>query len=247
MAEMENKTEAGEVGRSVTAIVLAAGKGSRMESRIHKQYLELEGRPLVCHALAVFEASPVNRVILVAGAGEVEFCQSEIVEAYGFKKVAAVVAGGRERYHSVYEGLKAAEGCRDVLIHDGARPCVTEDIIRRAMEGAARYKACVVGMPVKDTIKVADQDDNACQTPDRSRLWQVQTPQAFSYGLVREAYDRLFEDPSAKRGITDDAMVVELMTGEKVRLIKGSYENIKVTTPEDLEVAGVFLRRRLRA
>ena len=228
--------------RDVTAIVLAAGKGSRMESRIHKQYLELEGCPLICHALAAFERSPVNRIILVTGAGETEFCRKEIVEAYGFGKVVAVVEGGRERYHSVYEGLKAAKGCQDVLIHDGARPCVTEDIICRAMEGAARYKACVIGMPVKDTIKIADEEGNASHTPDRSTLWQIQTPQAFSYGLVRTAYDRLFENPSMERGLTDDAMVVETMTKQKVHLIKGSYENIKVTTPEDLEVAGVFLR-----
>lgn len=230
--------------RDVTAIVLAAGKGSRMESQVRKQYLELEGRPLICYALEAFEKSPVSRVILVAGAGETMFCREEIVEAYGFKKVVSIVAGGRERYHSVYEGLKAAEGCRDVLIHDGARPCVTEDIICRAMEGAARYKACVIGMPVKDTIKIADEEGNASHTPDRSTLWQIQTPQAFSYDLVREAYDRLFENPSLEPGITDDAMVVETMTKHKVHLIPGSYENIKVTTPEDLEIAGLFLKRR---
>ncbi len=230
-------------GKETAAIVLAAGKGSRMESRVHKQYLELEGRPLICHALAAFEQSPVDRVILVAGAGEVEFCQKQIVEAYGFRKVAAVVAGGRERYHSVYEGLKAAQGCRYILIHDGARPCVTKEIILRSIEGAAAYGACVAAMPVKDTIKVADKDNNAFYTPDRSVLWMVQTPQSFSYDLVKEAYDRLFTDLSAERGITDDAMVVETMTQHKVHLIPGSYENIKVTTPEDLEIAALFLKR----
>lgn len=229
--------------RDVAAIILAAGKGSRMESRIQKQYLELEGRPLICHALSAFEDSPVSRIILVAGAGELEFCRREIVEAYGFRKVTAIVAGGRERYHSVYEGLKAAEGCEDVLIHDGARPCVTAEIINAAMEGAARYGACVVGMPVKDTIKVADSDGNAACTPNRSTLWMVQTPQAFSYRLVRMAYDRLFRNPPVQQKITDDAMVVEAMTQRKVHLIIGSYENIKVTTPEDLEIAGVLLKR----
>lgn len=240
--EMRMESVNGE--RDVAAIILAAGRGSRMESRVQKQYLELAGRPLICHALSAFEDSPVSRVILVAGAGELEFCRREIVEVYGFKKVAAVVAGGSERYHSVYEGLKAAQGCQDVLIHDGARPCVTAEIIRAAMDGAARYGACAVGMPVKDTIKVADRDGNAACTPDRSTLWMIQTPQAFDYGLVRAAYDRLFEDPSAQPTITDDAMVVEIMTRQKVHLVKGSYENIKVTTPEDLEVAGVFLKKR---
>lgn len=229
--------------RKVTAIVLAAGRGSRMESRVKKQYMELEGRPLICHALEAFERSPVDNVILVAGAGEEEFCKKEIVKAGGFRKVTAVVPGGKERYHSVYEGLKAAEGCDDVLIHDGARPCVTVEIIRAAMEGAVRYGACVAGMPVKDTIKVVDRQGNADHTPDRSSMWMVQTPQAFSYKVVRRAYDRLLENPSAQEGITDDAMVVETMTSQKVRLITGSYQNIKVTTPEDLEIAGIFLRK----
>lgn len=227
----------------VTAIVLAAGRGSRMESQVKKQYLELEGRPLLWYALEAFEKSPVDQVVLVCGAGEEEFCRKEMVEAGGFGKVAAVVAGGKERYHSVYEGLKAAEGCDQVLIHDGARPCVTGEIIWAAMEGAARYGACVVGMPVKDTIKVVDSQGDADYTPDRSRMWLVQTPQAFSYQVVREAYDRLFENPAAQAGITDDAMVVEKMTGHRVRLIRGSYQNIKVTTPEDLEIAGIFLRK----
>lgn len=228
---------------TVTAIVLAAGKGSRMETRVHKQYLELAGRPLICHALEAFEKSPVDRVILVSGAGEEEFCRREIAERYGFRKVAAVVPGGKERYHSVYEGLKAAKGSDIVLIHDGARPCVTGEIIRAAIDGAAACGACAVGMPVKDTIKIVDDQGDAEHTPDRSHMWMVQTPQAFSYGLIRKAYDRLFEETSRQRGITDDAMVVETMTRHKVRLIKGSYQNIKVTTPEDLEIAGIFLRK----
>ena len=233
----------GNEKRLVTAIVLAAGKGSRMETGVRKQYLELEGRPLICHALEAFEKSPVDRVILVSGAGEEEFCRREIVERYGFKKVEAVVPGGRERYHSVYEGLKAAEGSADVLIHDGARPCITREIIQAAMDGAAAYGACAAGMPVKDTIKMVDDQGNAYHTPDRSHMWLVQTPQAFSYELIKKAYDRLFEHPSAQEGITDDAMVVETMTRHKVRLFKGTYENIKVTTPEDLEIAGIFLRK----
>ena len=101
----------------------------------------------------------------------------------------------------------------------------------------------MAGMPVKDTIKVVDRQGNADHTPDRSSMWMVQTPQAFSYKVVRRAYDRLLENPSAQEGITDDAMVVETMTSQKVRLITGSYQNIKVTTPEDLEIAGIFLRK----
>lgn len=230
--------------RKTAAVILAAGRGTRMGGTIRKQYLELEGRPLICHALEAFERSPVDRIVLVTGAGEEEYCKREIVEGYDFSKVTAVVAGGRERYHSVYEGLKAVGHCDDVLIHDGARPCVTEEIIRAAMDGAAATGACVIGMPVKDTIKVADDHEDADYTPDRSRLWLIQTPQAFSFQLIMSAYEALLAHPHAQKGITDDAMVVEKMCGRKVHLIRGSYENIKVTTPEDLEVAGAFLRRR---
>lgn len=226
------------------AVVLAAGMGKRMNSAVPKQFMELAGRPMITYALEAFEKSPVDHVILVTGAEEVEYCQKEIVEAWGFHKVKAVVPGGKERYHSVYEGLKALENCSYVLIHDGARPLLDGAIIQAALDGARKYGACVTGMPVKDTIKVADQEGFAAHTPDRARLWQVQTPQAFCCRLVREAYDRLMADPALQKGVTDDAMVVESLTGERVRLIQGSYKNIKVTTPEDIVVAEAFLRER---
>ncbi len=229
----------------VTAIVLAGGRGKRMESDVQKQYMELLGRPLIYYSLAAFEASAVNRIILVTGAGEEDYCRKEIVEAYGFQKVAAIVPGGKERYHSVYEGLKAAISSAYVLIHDGARPCVTAEIIQAAIDGAAENQACVIGMPVKDTIKLADAEQYAETTPDRSRLWMIQTPQAFSYQLVMDAYKRLFQCEEYQKGITDDAMVVETMTAHKVRLIRGSYKNMKVTTPEDMAVAEIFLKSQL--
>ncbi len=228
----------------ITAIVLAAGHGRRMGDGIEKQYRELAGCPMVCHSLRAFEQSPVDDIVLVSGAGEEEFCRERIVKAYGFRKVAAIAAGGPERYHSVYEGLKAAKGCEYVLIHDGARPCVTESIIRAAIDGAVRFRACVTAVPVKDTIKVADPEGFARATLDRSVLWAMQTPQAFSYPLVLEAYSRILSGEYDLHDVTDDAMVVERMTGERVRLIRGSYENIKVTTPEDLAVAEAFLRKR---
>ena len=131
-----------------------------------------------------------------------------------------------------------------VLIHDGARPLVTQDIIRRTLKAAGEYGACVAAMPVKDTIKVADRDGFAEHTPDRSTLWQIQTPQAFHYGLVFDAYEKLLSDENCQKGITDDAMVVEIMTSKQVKLTEGSYENIKVTTPEDMKIAECFLRGR---
>jgi len=226
------------------AVVLAGGQGRRMHSAVQKQYMMLDGKPLISYALEAFDQSPVDEIILVVGAGEEEYVRRKIVGPLELSKVTAVVAGGRERYHSVYEGLKKLTGCDIVLIHDGARPLISEKIIRRAIDGARIYGACVVGMPVKDTIKVSNADGFACDSPDRSLLWQVQTPQAFFYTLIRSAYDRLMMDTALQHGITDDAMVLERQTDHKVRLVEGSYENLKVTTPEDMILAEALLKYR---
>ena len=223
------------------AIVLAAGQGKRMQSHVQKQFLLLNGRPLITYALEAFENSPVDQIILVAGPDEIRYCQEEIAEKYGFSKVTKVIAGGRERYHSVYEGLKAAEGAEYVLIHDGARPLLDQEMISRSLEGAKEYGACVVGMPVKDTIKTSGADGFVESTPDRSALWQVQTPQAFYYPWILEAYKKLFSREEYQQGVTDDGMVLESMTAHKVKLIEGGYFNIKVTTPEDMAVAEALL------
>ena len=234
--------------KKTAAIVLAAGQGKRMQSAVAKQFLLLAGEPVICHALRAFEQSSVDQIILVTGADEIEYCQNEIVDKYGFGKVKAIVAGGKERYHSVYEGLCALEGILPeegiVLIHDGARPLVTDEIIGRTIDAAEEFGACVAAMPVKDTIKVADSDQFAETTPDRSTLWQIQTPQTFRYGLVYGAYRKLLSDENFQKGITDDAMVVETMSSGRVKLVEGSYENMKVTTPEDMIIAETFLKRR---
>lgn len=227
-----------------TAIVLAAGQGKRMNSEVQKQYLVLNGKPLIYYALKAFEESEIDRVVLVVGSGEVEYCRREIVEKFCFKKTVSVVEGGKERYHSVYEGLKAAGDCDIVLIHDGARPLIDREMIHNAIDGAAVYGACVLAMPVKETIKSADSEEFAAETPDRSRLWGIQTPQAFDYQLILHAYEALFAHPECQHGITDDAMVVETMTDRRVKLIRGSYSNIKVTTPEDMVIAQVLLENR---
>lgn len=225
----------------IGAVILAGGQGRRMNSSVQKQYMLLKGSPLITYALKAFDESGIDEIVLVTGAGEEEYAKRELVEAYGFSKVKAIVAGGKERYHSVYEGLKALENCDYVLIHDGARPLVSQDIIARAAAGAKEYGACVVGMPVKDTIRLVDEDGFSERTPKRDRLWQIQTPQAFSYELVRGAYDRMMACPDYQMGITDDAMVVESMTGVRVKLLEGSYQNLKVTTPEDLVIAEALL------
>ena len=233
--------------KRVAAVVLAAGKGKRMQSTVQKQFLLLDGKPLLWYSLKAFEDSPAGDIILVTGEEDVEYCRKEIVELYGFQKVRAIVPGGKERYHSVYEGLKALKerlgyGKKDyVMIHDGARPFVDAAMIERVMKAAERYGACVAGMPSKDTVKLSDNDGFAVQTPERSRVWTIQTPQTFSYSLIKDAYDKMMSREEYQQGVTDDAMVVEFMTDCRVRLTEGSYRNIKVTTPEDMAVAEAFL------
>lgn len=228
----------------ITAIVLAAGSGKRMNSNVHKQYMLLAGKPVLYYALKAFEESSVTDIVLVTGAGEERYCRREIVERYGIRKVCAIVEGGRERYHSVYEGLKAATGADYVLIHDGARPLVTVEIIEKSIAAVKESLACVVGMPVKDTIKVVGEGGFAKDTPERSTLWQIQTPQSFSYALIADAYKKVLA--SCDVMVTDDAMVLEQMTQQKVRVIEGSYRNIKITTPEDLMMAEAYLKDILK-
>ena len=221
-----------------TAIVLAAGLGKRMNGKMPKQYLLLEHKPILYYSLKAFEESPVDDMILVVAAGEEEFCKREIVERFKLKKVRSVVSGGKERYHSVYEGLKAAQNTDYVLIHDGARPFIQDDIIQRSIEAVIKYDACVVGMPVKDTIKILDEAHFVGDTPKRNLVWQIQTPQTFAYPLIFSAYQEIIKTEDIQ--ITDDAMVLEYMTGKKIKVVEGDYRNIKITTPEDMAVARAY-------
>lgn len=225
---------------SIAAIVLAAGAGKRMNSAVRKQYLTLGGKPVLFFSLKAFEESEVTEIVLVVGEGEAEYCREQIIDKYGIRKISAVVEGGRERYHSVYAGLAAVRGADYVLIHDGARPLLTADIIERSIAAVKLHDACVVGMPVKDTIKIVSEDGFSAETPDRSSLWQIQTPQTFFYPLIWEAYESVITKEEC--AVTDDAMVLERMTGKRVKVIEGNYRNIKITTPEDLIVAQAYLQ-----
>lgn len=231
--------------KKTAAVVLAAGQGRRMHSAVAKQFLLLNGKPLIYYSLKAFEESGVDTIVLVTGQEEIRYCREEIAEKYGFSRIEQIVSGGKERYHSVYSGLTALSGCFPedgiVLIHDGARPMVSRDLIKRTVEAAGEYGACAAAVPVKDTIKVADPEGFAALTPDRSTLWQIQTPQTFTYGLILGAYRKLLSNERFQKGVTDDAMVVEVMSSVRVKLVEGSYENIKVTTPEDLLIAERFL------
>lgn len=236
-----------------TAVVLAAGAGRRMQSDVAKQYLMLEGKPVLWYALKVFEESSIiDDVILVVGKGEIPYCCQEIVETYGFQKISEVIEGGTERYFSVWEALKVIRNKnRDIsgeiiFIHDGARPFVTEEILKDTYDAAIQHGACVAAMPVKDTIKISNVDGFAIQTPNRKMLWQVQTPQVFEARLITEAYTQLIENLEQIKAegieITDDAMVVESMKKKAVKLVKASYANIKITTPEDMKIAQSLLQ-----
>lgn len=218
-----------------TAIVLAAGQGRRMGSKVQKQYLELEGKPIVYYSLKTFQDSPlIDEIYLITGAGDGEYCKSEIVDKYHLDKVSKILRGGAQRYDSVWNGVQELEKGY-VFIHDGARPFVDEGMIQRAYVEVTAHKACVVGMPVKDTIKIADENEYVAGTPDRSRLWLIQTPQVFEIHLIKGAYSMLMRESYIN--VTDDAMVVEQMLKYPIKLVYGSYQNIKITTPEDLDIA----------
>lgn len=232
------------------AIVLSAGRGKRMNSTVPKQYLLLNGKPVLYYSLQAFEDSMVDEIILVTGKEDISYCRKEIVEKYNIKKVRAIIAGGKERYHSVFCGLQELEKQKSntqyVMIHDGARPFVDNAVIKRCAENVEKYKACVAGMPVKDTIKIADHNLFAVQTPKRNDVWMVQTPQTFERSLIYGAYENIITQEKAGEqiAVTDDAMVVETVTSCKVKMVEGTYENIKITTPEDLQIAEAFCKMK---
>lgn len=227
------------------AIVLAGGQGTRMNSHENKQYMLLQDKPVLWYSLESFQKSFIEEIILVVAKGQIEYCQKLFVEKYQFTKITKIVEGGCERYHSVYEGMKVIDTCDYLYIHDGARPFVKQEHLLRLQEEVLRHKACVLGMPVKDTIKIADEQCFGVETPNRKSVWMMQTPQVFAYDLIRDSYELLTqkEESLIEKGIqiTDDAMVVEYFQKQKVKFVHGSYENIKITTPEDLYVAEAFL------
>ncbi|WP_306535682.1 2-C-methyl-D-erythritol 4-phosphate cytidylyltransferase [Geobacter sp.] len=229
---------------AVFALIPAAGMGKRMEASINKQYLLLDGMPILARTLEVFERSPlVDGIFVVIPADEIPFCREQVVKRHGFTKVRSIVAGGAERQQSVLNGLRAMEGTAGeddvVLIHDGVRPFVTEDILSRATAVARENDGALVAVPAKDTVKMVE-NGIITATPPRETLWLAQTPQAFRYGIIRAAH----EVADAERFLgTDDAMLVERL-GRQVRIVVGDYRNIKITTPEDMVLAEAFLKER---
>ena len=216
----------------IHAIILSAGKGKRMKSDVSKQYMEVGEKPILYYTLKSFEESNIDDIVIVASSEDIEYVKTKIVEKYGITKVSKIVSGGKERYDSVIAGLDTMEDSDRVLIHDGARPLIKPNEINDIIEEIKVSKACVAGMPVKDTIKIADENDYVQNTPERKYVWQIQTPQAFEVSLIKNAYRHMKENGDTT--ITDDAMAVEKYMGVRIKLIRTGYENIKITTPEDI-------------
>lgn len=234
----------------VNAIVLAGGRGKRMGSSIPKQYMELCGKPVLYYSLKAFEDSFIDNVIIVCGAGDEDYVRKEIVIKYGITKVTKIVAGGKERYHSVYNGLIASGGCDYVYIHDGARPLIDQYILERCQHYVEKFRAAVAAAKAKDTIKIENGDGFIKSTPDRSLVWLMQTPQVFEYRLVKDAYEKLIDQESrllsAGVSITDDTMVVKMFEEIDARLVENPKSNLKITTPEDLEIAAFLMDKYAR-
>ncbi|PKM50107.1 MAG: 2-C-methyl-D-erythritol 4-phosphate cytidylyltransferase [Firmicutes bacterium HGW-Firmicutes-7] len=220
--------------KKIGVIIAAAGQGKRMKNDVSKQYIEIDGKPIVAYTIEKFQKSNlVDEIILVVGENEIGYIEKYIKNRYNFTKVKSIVSGGKDRQDSVFEGIKVLSDDVDIiLVHDGVRPMIDVEAIDYIIEETIKYKACIFGVNAKDTIKVVDEYKNVADTPDRNLLYAIQTPQAFEKGLLLNAYKR-----SMKEGFrgTDDSMLVERFTDIKVKVVEGSYMNIKITTPEDLQ------------
>ena len=221
----------------ISAIVLAGGKGKRMNQPVSKQFINLKGKPILYYTLKKFiDNEKIDKIILVLPKDEIEFCKTQILDKYNLK-VDKIVEGGKERQDSVYNGLKVIEKSDIVLIHDGARPFVSDRIINEGIKHAKIYGVAAPGVMPKDTIKIKDSKNFSIETPNRSMLVSVQTPQVFKYEYILEGHEKIKKENIS---VTDDTMVMELL-GHRVYLYNGEYTNIKITTPEDLTLGENFV------
>lgn len=246
----------GKTNEKVYAIIVAAGTGKRMNSTVKKQYMEIASQPVLGLTLKAFEESKTDEIVVVTGADDIAYVREQIVEDYMFKKVSAICGGGKERCDSVYEGLKLlirkhpdTVESSYVLIHDGVRPLITPKLIDQCIENVKKCGACVPAVPEKDTVKMINADGEIDCTLDRKKVYRIQTPQCFEMGLIKEAFEKYYSETDSNgedgshdaAAVTDDAMLVEKYTGHKVRIVEGDYRNIKITTPEDIEIAEFYL------
>ena len=217
------------------AIIVCSGVGKRMGTNIPKQFLKVNNKPIICYTIDKFEnCSQIDEIIIVTNKNYIDYFKNDIVHNYNYKKIVKVVEGGKERLNSVYNGINSIEDKNNiVLIHDGVRPFIEEKDIINIIENTKIYNACILGVKVKDTVKIC-KDGFIENTPNREDIFLAQTPQSFKYELLKEAYDYIINNNIF---VTDDASVIESF-GEKVKIVEGSYNNIKITTPEDLKFFG---------
>ena len=231
ITEKENKL--------ISAVIVSAGNSTRMGG-INKQFLELDGLPLIVNTITMFQrCNMIDEIIIVTRESEID-AVAKLVEKYDFYKVNNIVAGGETRQLSVYEGVTSTSNITDlVVIHDGARPLVTVKVIEETIKAAAEFGAAATGVKVKDTVKVVDDNDNIIDTPDRTYMRFIQTPQVFDKKLYLDAVNTV----ENSKDFTDDCKLLEAY-GKTVKLVDGDYDNIKITTPEDIELAESYLKRR---
>jgi len=226
----------------VGAIICAAGASTRMSGKMSKQLIPLRGKPVIAHTINEFEkSSRISEVILVVNRGVIDYYKQNVVEKYNFKKIRKVVGGGINRQDSVYNGLLALSPYIEIVsIHDGARPLVTTELIDKTIELLGDKSGIVVAVPAQDTVKIVGEDGIVVETPKRSLLWAVQTPQVFPFKLIKEAIERANEEGFVG---TDDASLLERL-GYKIHIVLGMKENMKITTPIDLTIAEVIMNER---
>ncbi|MDQ2087619.1 2-C-methyl-D-erythritol 4-phosphate cytidylyltransferase [Herbivorax sp. ANBcel31] len=224
----------------VSVVVVAGGKGTRMNMDINKQYVCIGEKPVLARTLSVFEENDIiNEIILVVSKDEMFYCKENIIDKFDFKKIKHLVTGGAERQNSVFKGLMEVSKQSDiVVIHDGARPFVNDEIIKNSIEEVLKFGAVTAAVPVKDTIKSA-YDGFVEKTYDRKTLWSIQTPQVFLYDTIMKAHEKANKENITS---TDDTSLTEMM-GVKTRIVKGSYDNIKITTREDLTFAKAVIQQ----
>jgi len=225
---------------SFGVVIPAAGQGKRMNTRINKQYLILNDRPVLAHTIDLFFHHPgIAQLVVVVREDEMDYCRQKIIDKY-FNSSVKLVAGGKTRRQSVFAGLKAFSPAIDyVIIHDGSRPLLPRNLIDETIEAVVEHRAITMGVNLKDTIKKTDDQGFVLETPLRSELVSIQTPQAFAYKIIMQAHREVPENIM----VTDDASLVEHL-GLPVKVIRGSYENIKITTPMDLVIAETILKKR---
>lgn len=227
----------------ITAIIVAAGKSKRVQGKIPKQFIEIGGKPVLSHTLTKFEeCKDIDRILLVVPEDWLTYCSAEVVDKYGFKKINKVISGGEKRQDSVYRGLLAVPNDTSiVVIHDGVRPLISVSHIAESIKSCQECKAVILAVPVKETVKRIE-DGSVVTTLNRERLWSAQTPQTFDYKTLLNAYEKAELDGFVG---TDDASLVERM-GTGVKILKGDYDNIKITTQQDLLLVEQILKRQKR-